>query len=208
MPGLFDDGRPGRGRGVWPVGWEALGGKFGVLAAMLAALRPTGDRIVLVSNYTQTLDLFQQLCKQNGVRQPILPLVRVRSAVDIPYLKHYSNAYDCSWMKCIQQEIVQLSANNMTTRLPDGQHSDKIHAVALIKAHLQYPVLRLDGTVSQSKRKKLVDQFNDAAGRQFVFLLSSKAGGCGINLVGGNRLVLFDPDWNPANDKQVQLLPV
>ena len=36
----------------------------------------------------------------------------------------------------------------------------------------------------------------------FVFLLSSKAGGCGINLVGGNRLVLFDPDWNPANDKQ------
>ena len=31
--------------------------------------------------------------------------------------------------------------------------------------------------------------------RQFVFLLSSKAGGCGINLVGGNRLILFDPDW-------------
>ncbi|MFS7993307.1 putative DNA helicase [Helianthus anomalus] len=34
------------------------------------------------------------------------------------------------------------------------------------------------------------------------YLLSSKAGGCGLNLIGGNRLVLFDPDWNPANDKQ------
>lgn len=33
--------------------------------------------------------------------------------------------------------------------------------------------------------------------------LSSKAGGCGLNLVGASRLVLFDPDWNPANDKQV-----
>eukprot|EP00798_Chlamydomonas_sp_ICE-L_P024680 gene24680-10310_t len=44
--------------------------------------------------------------------------------------------------------------------------------------------------------------FNDPAERQFVFLLSSKAGGCGLNLIGGNRLVLFDPDWNPANDKQ------
>jgi len=35
-----------------------------------------------------------------------------------------------------------------------------------------------------------------------VFLLSSKAGGCGLNLVGANHLILFDPDWNPANDLQ------
>lgn len=35
-----------------------------------------------------------------------------------------------------------------------------------------------------------------------VFFLSSKAGGCGLNLVGANRLVLYDPDWNPASDLQ------
>lgn len=33
-------------------------------------------------------------------------------------------------------------------------------------------------------------------------MLSSKAGGCGLNLIGANRLVMFDPDWNPANDAQ------
>lgn len=59
---------------------------------------------------------------------------------------------------------------------------------------LQYPVLRLDGSTTLKKRAKMVQQFNQEPG-QFVFLLSSKAGGCGINLIGGNRLVLFDPDW-------------
>jgi DNA repair and recombination protein RAD54 and RAD54-like protein len=44
-----------------------------------------------------------------------------------------------------------------------------------------------------TKRQKLVDQFNDPEGKEFVFLLSSKAGGCGINLIGANRLILFDP---------------
>lgn len=43
------------------------------------------------------------------------------------------------------------------------------------------------------KRQKLVDDFNDPDGKAMVFLLSSKAGGCGINLIGANRLVLYDP---------------
>lgn len=57
----------------------------------------------------------------------------------------------------------------------------------------RYPVLRLDGSMAVPKRQKLVDKFNDPEGGQFVFLLSSKAGGCGINLIGANRLILFDP---------------
>ncbi len=36
-----------------------------------------------------------------------------------------------------------------------------------------------------------------------VFLLSSKAGGVGLNLIGASRLILYDVDWNPANDLQV-----
>jgi DNA repair and recombination RAD54-like protein len=44
-----------------------------------------------------------------------------------------------------------------------------------------------------TKRQKLVDRFNDPESPEFVFLLSSKAGGCGINLIGANRLILFDP---------------
>ena len=57
----------------------------------------------------------------------------------------------------------------------------------------RYGYFRLDGTMTINKRQKLVDQFNDPTGKEFVFLLSSKAGGCGINLIGANRLILFDP---------------
>lgn len=56
--------------------------------------------------------------------------------------------------------------------------------------------------MSIKKRAKVVAQFNDPLSPEFIFMLSSKAGGCGLNLIGANRLVMFDPDWNPANDEQ------
>ena len=53
--------------------------------------------------------------------------------------------------------------------------------------------LRLDGTTEQNARQTLVDSFNrGSVDQSFVFLLSSKAGGCGLNLIGANRLVMFD----------------
>ncbi|KAI0082617.1 DNA repair protein, SNF2 family [Panus rudis PR-1116 ss-1] len=107
-------------------------GKFLVLERFLHRIRSeTNDKIVLISNYTQTLDLFEKMLRNK-----------------------------------------------------------------------KYGYFRLDGTMTINKRQKLVDQFNDPNGKEFVFLLSSKAGGCGINLIGANRLILFDPDWNPAADQQ------
>lgn len=70
-------------------------------------------------------------------------------------------------------------------------------------AQCNWPTHRLDGTMAITKRMKLVTDFNRPENEQaFAFLLSSKAGGCGLNLIGANRLVMFDPDWNPANDRQ------
>jgi DNA repair and recombination RAD54-like protein len=107
-------------------------GKFLLIANMLDVMRrETDDRIVIVSNYTQTLDLFGALCQERD-----------------------------------------------------------------------YPFVRLDGSTNAKKRQALVDRINDPRDDVFVFLQSSKAGGCGLNLLGANRLVLFDPDWNPATDKQ------
>ncbi|XP_031619056.1 DNA repair and recombination protein RAD54-like [Contarinia nasturtii] len=109
-----------------------LSGKLMLLDIMLASIKSnTNDKIVLVSNYTQTLDMFERLCRKRG-----------------------------------------------------------------------YGYVRLDGTMTIKKRGKVVTEFNNPDSDRFVFMLSSKAGGCGLNLIGANRLVMFDPDWNPANDDQ------
>jgi len=65
-----------------------------------------------------------------------------------------------------------------------------------------YTFGRLDGQTEKGERQRRVDRFNDKDNNQFIFLLSTKAGGVGINLIGANRLVLFDSDWNPAHDRQ------
>ena len=62
--------------------------------------------------------------------------------------------------------------------------------------------VRVDGRVSAEKRQQLVDRFNSPHSRESVFLLATRAGGTGFNLTSANRLILFDPDWNPAADQQ------
>lgn len=104
-------------------------GKMLVLEKLLGALyRDTEEKIVLVSNYTSTLDVLEKLCRNR-----------------------------------------------------------------------RYKHLRLDGSTAQKSRQEYVDKFNRSDQRQaFVFLLSAKAGGVGLNLIGASRLVLFDSDWNPS----------
>ncbi|XP_032415090.1 DNA repair and recombination protein RAD54B isoform X1 [Xiphophorus hellerii] len=108
-------------------------GKLLVLSDLLSAIRQLSpsDRVVLVSNYTQTLDLLQDLCVCSG-----------------------------------------------------------------------FTFCRLDGQTPTSQRQRLVDAFNSPYSQSFLFLLSSKAGGVGLNLIGASHLVLYDIDWNPANDIQ------
>lgn len=74
--------------------------------------------------------------------------------------------------------------------------------VASLARERHWEYLRLDGSVPVSKRQPLVDCFNRVSDARNLFLLSSKAGGVGLNLIGGSRLVMLDCDWNPAIDKQ------
>merc|ERR1719195_2296998 len=67
---------------------------------------------------------------------------------------------------------------------------------------LGYKYERIDGGITGTLRQEAIDRFNDKNVDQFVFLLSTRAGGLGINLATADTVIIYDSDWNPHNDIQ------
>jgi SNF2 family DNA or RNA helicase len=74
----------------------------------------------------------------------------------------------------------------------------------LIAELRRFPFQRLDGGIKGELRKNAIDHFNAPGSQDFCFLLSTRAGGLGINLATADTVIIFDSDWNPQNDLQVQ----
>ena len=70
----------------------------------------------------------------------------------------------------------------------------------MLMRHYQY--CRIDGDTSYDERESLIDAYNAPGSTKFVFLLSTRAGGVGINLCAADTCIIFDSDWNPQNDVQ------
>uniref|UniRef100_A0A4W4DUE8 DNA excision repair protein ERCC-6 n=1 Tax=Electrophorus electricus TaxID=8005 RepID=A0A4W4DUE8_ELEEL len=64
-----------------------------------------------------------------------------------------------------------------------------------------YSYLKMDGTTTIASRQPLIAQYNEDI---FIFLLTTRVGGLGVNLTGANRVIIYDPDWNPSTDTQAR----
>ncbi|XP_020581319.1 DNA excision repair protein CSB isoform X2 [Phalaenopsis equestris] len=67
----------------------------------------------------------------------------------------------------------------------------------------EYSYRRMDGLTPVKHRMALMDEFNNSA-EIFIFILTTKVGGLGTNLTGANRVIIYDPDWNPSTDMQAR----
>ncbi|XP_074424840.1 putative global transcription activator SNF2L2 isoform X2 [Larus michahellis] len=61
--------------------------------------------------------------------------------------------------------------------------------------------LRLDGTTKSEDRAALLKKFNEPGSQYFIFLLSTRAGGLGLNLQAADTVIIFDSDWNPHQEE-------
>jgi len=95
-------------------------------------------------------------------------------------------------------------------KLHSGGHkvlifSQMVRVLDLLQELLQlkhYKYERLDGSTSASARNAAVDRFKRESFQRFVMLLSTRAGGLGLNLTVADTVIIFDSDWNPQNDLQ------
>ncbi|CAF2772691.1 unnamed protein product [Rotaria sp. Silwood2] len=71
-------------------------------------------------------------------------------------------------------------------------------------AYKNFTYLRLDGQTKSEERGDLLAKFSEANSDYFIFLLSTRAGGLGLNLQKADTVVIFDSDWNPHQDLQAQ----
>uniref|UniRef100_A0A3B4UIV4 Chromodomain helicase DNA binding protein 4 n=1 Tax=Seriola dumerili TaxID=41447 RepID=A0A3B4UIV4_SERDU len=98
----------------------------------------------------------------------------------------------------------------MMRRLKEGGHrvlvfSQMTKMLDLLEDFLEnegYKYERIDGGVTGNLRQEAIDRFNAPGAPQFAFLLSTRAGGLGINLASADTVIIYDSDWNPHNDIQ------
>lgn len=121
-------------------------------------------------------------------------------------LKHYITIFLlCLHQYIRKQNIFKASAPHVVYFLI----LDSLQMVKMLDILAEYLSLRgfqfqrLDGSTRADLRHQAMEHFNAPGSDDFCFLLSTRAGGLGINLATADTVIIFDSDWNPQNDLQV-----
>ena len=100
--------------------------------------------------------------------------------------------------------------DKLLQRLKEGGHrvlifSQMVRMLYILSEYCKFKGYRyqqLDGSTNAQSRHQAMEHFNAPGSEDFIFLLSTRAGGLGINLATADTVVIFDSDWNPQNDLQ------
>ncbi|XP_044027888.1 chromodomain-helicase-DNA-binding protein 4a isoform X3 [Siniperca chuatsi] len=134
------------------------------------------------------------------------PYLFPAAAIEAP--KMPNGMYDGSALTKAAGKLLLLQ--KMMRKLKDGGHrvlifSQMTKMLDLLEDFLEnegYKYERIDGGITGGMRQEAIDRFNAPGAQQFAFLLSTRAGGLGINLATADTVVIYDSDWNPHNDIQ------
>ncbi|KAJ3211923.1 hypothetical protein HDU82_004474 [Entophlyctis luteolus] len=183
------------------------------------------ERILRVELSSMQLEFYKNIFSKNfaalnkgvsaGNQNSLLNIcMELKKAANHPYL--FPNAEVPSASK--EEQLRGIIGNSgkmvlldkLLARLKESGHRVLIFSqmVRLLDILSDYLVLRgyqhqrLDGSTGSESRKRAMDHFNAPDSQDFVFILSTRAGGLGLNLATADTVIIFDSDWNPQNDLQ------
>ena len=138
-------------------------------------------------------------------------VMQMRKVCNHPYLIHDSEITDESLvqssgkLKLLDRMLKQLFAQGHKV-LIFSQFTTMLDIIEdfLVLRNWHNRVCRIDGGVKMDERQTAIEAFNDPASEKSVFLLSTRAGGVGINLASADTVIIYDSDWNPHMDNQAQ----
>ncbi|CAI2355389.1 unnamed protein product [Caenorhabditis sp. 36 PRJEB53466] len=134
------------------------------------------------------------------------PYLFMKASLEAPKLKN--GMYEGSALMKNAGKFVLLQ--KMMRKLKEGGHRVLIFSQMTMMLDIledfcdveDYKYERIDGSITGQMRQDAIDRFNAPGAQQFVFLLSTRAGGLGINLATADTVIIYDSDWNPHNDIQ------
>ncbi|RDW88846.1 hypothetical protein BP6252_00878 [Coleophoma cylindrospora] len=191
-------------------------------------LPPKSEKIIRVELSDVQLDYYKNILTRNyaalnegakGQKQSLLNIMmELKKASNHPYM--FPNAEE-KILKGSERREDQLKGliassgkmmllDQLLTKLKRDGHrvlifSQMVKMLDILGDYLQlrgHQFQRLDGTIAAGPRRMAIDHFNAEDSNDFCFLLSTRAGGLGINLMTADTVIIFDSDWNPQADLQ------
>ncbi|KAL3637848.1 ATP-dependent DNA helicase ddm1 [Castilleja foliolosa] len=181
-------------------------------ATMTAHQKKYQDHLI---NHTLENHLIENSCSARGGMKGKLNnlMVQLRKNCNHPDL--LESAFDGSYFYPPVDQIVEQCGkfqllDKLLKRLFDRKHKVLVFSqwtkiLDIMEYYFSekgFDVCRIDGSVKFSERRRQIQEFNDVNSDKRIFLLSTRAGGLGINLTAADTCILYDSDWNPQMDLQ------
>lgn len=191
-------------------------------------LPPKTEKIIRVELSDVQLDYYKNILTRNyaalnegakGHKQSLLNIMmELKKASNHPYMFPGAEEKTLKGSERREDQLKGLIASSgkmmlldqLLTKLKKDNHrvlifSQMVKMLDILGDYLQlrgYQFQRLDGTIAAGPRRMAIDHFNAEDSNDFCFLLSTRAGGLGINLMTADTVIIFDSDWNPQADLQ------
>lgn len=151
------------------------------------------------------INTFRKLCNSPSLlAKDSLFLSLVGKENDDAFISQLSSKVKSGKLILLMRLIQKINDKNPDDKVVIvSNFTSTLNIIQTLLQGLQLTFCRLDGSTPPTERQTIVNRFNKSSSSTcFAMLLSSKAGGVGLNLIGANRLIMVDNDWNPSSDSQ------